>query len=132
MGSQNFQTGSGFLWGLGRVSCPIFGTCVLNSVTLTQGGDEVTLRNSDNVEIGWYGYNQTQEVNIEYTPISASATLSASMSRPSHGVVISITDAIDTQLNGKYITRTIETKGVQSDFTKVVVTAKQFSGIPLA
>jgi hypothetical protein len=93
-------------WGVASTGITGFGKLKLNGTSLTVESDTATATDGDGYVVVEANYNQRQTANLECwisgSTVSGAVTITDS-DYPQPGAVVTLTDAVSTDINGKWI-----------------------------
>src|SRR6266498_5777607 len=100
---SQLRTGTlGFRWSVNGVACSAFGTCTIQAASAEVKGEEYKVKNAAGETIIWYGYDPETVLNASYIVLGASANISASVTKPGFGDLITVTDTLSA-ITGTFV-----------------------------
>jgi len=131
MGTLHSNGSLGMKWSINGVTCSAFGNYAMQSGDVEDTGEEYTVKDAAGNTVIWYGYDHKRMANFEYIVTAASATITASITAPSFGTFLTVTDSVlsTNPLTGSYIAVSSTVKETNKEAAVVTVKAVQYDAI---
>ena len=125
----NIYKGVGVHWGVTSTGATAFGTMRLQTRDHTRKTESELVKDADGVTVSKVFYDPTAEATFEYVATAASGG-AAAPTLPACGDVITVTDAVYTQIAGtNWLCDEVSTKSSNTSAMRVTVKCTQYPAI---